>query len=152
MYYISDEVHPFIVNIHIPLNYPLDFYYLMDFSCSMANDLETIQMLSEDIGKYVDIDCHHGVIITVETLGNLTTDFRVGFGAFSDKEALPFSWERKYVIIMLCSCCHGVDRESPFCVHNMERTVPLPRQHVPFDYIHYLSLTDNQTVFIVSDA
>ena len=92
------------------------------------------------------------VIITVETLGNLTTDFRVGFGAFSDKEALPFSWERKYSINMLYSCCHGVDRESPFCVHNQDRSVPLARQHVPFDYIHYLSLTDNQTVFIVSDA
>ncbi|XP_065896457.1 integrin beta-1-like [Dysidea avara] len=115
-----NKVNSFIINIHIPLNYPLDFYYLMDFSCSMANDLETIQGLSTDI---------------IGTLKNLTTDFRVGFGAFSDKEALPFTFERK---------------ESPFCVSGKDRTVPLDPQHIPFNYIHYLSLTDNQTLFIDS--
>ena len=38
------------------------------------------------------------VAITVGTLKNLTTDFQIGFGAFSDKEALPFTFERKYII------------------------------------------------------
>ncbi|XP_065906037.1 integrin beta-3-like [Dysidea avara] len=112
------EVYSFMVNIHVPLNYPLDFYYLMDFSCSMDNDLETIQGLSTDI---------------IGTLKNLTTDFQIGFGAFSDKEALPFTFERK---------------EFPYCAGNSTPNLSLLPQHVPFDYIHYLSLTDNETLFI----
>ena len=100
---LTDKVNSFIINIHIPLNYPLDFYYLMDFSCSMANDLETIQGLSTDISKYVMAPTVTVVTITVGTLKNLTTDFRVGFGAFSDKEALPFTFERKYVINIVCT-------------------------------------------------
>ena len=46
-----DDVRKFNVTISIPVNYPLDFYYLMDLSGSMRNDLETIQELSSDISQ-----------------------------------------------------------------------------------------------------
>ena len=47
-----DEVHVFDITISIPLNYPLDFYYMTDLSLSMQNDLETIQNLSPQISQY----------------------------------------------------------------------------------------------------
>ena len=39
------------MTISIPVNYPLDFYYLMDLSGSMSDDLATIQELSSDISQ-----------------------------------------------------------------------------------------------------
>lgn len=56
-------------------NYPVDLYYLMDDSRSMNDDKE---MLS-DLG-----------IQLVESMKNLTNDFRLGFGVFVDKAVLPY--------------------------------------------------------------
>lgn len=114
----ANDVHLFNVTISIPFNYPLDFYYLMDLSGSMADDLTTIQTLSPDI---------------IKTLENLTTNFRVGFGAFSDKEALPFTFERE---------------TEEFCPKDGACTYS--NLHPPFDFIHYQSLTANGTEFTES--
>ncbi|KAM4613712.1 integrin beta-7 isoform 2-T2 [Polymixia lowei] len=55
--------------------YPIDLYYLMDLSFSMRDDLDMIKNLGQDI---------------VSTLGNFTTNIRIGFGSFVDKVALPY--------------------------------------------------------------
>ncbi|XP_065352870.1 integrin beta-PS-like [Cloeon dipterum] len=68
-------------SISIPLrfraarNYPLDVYFLMDLTYSMSDDKETLGKLG---GKLAD------------TLGNLTRNFRLGFGSFVDKPLMPF--------------------------------------------------------------
>lgn len=92
-----DEVQVFNVTITIPFNYPLDFYYLMDLSGTMEDDLETIQDLSPEISQCLLYCTYIIIVVLVDTLRDLTTNFRVGFGAFSDKEALPFTHERQYV-------------------------------------------------------
>ena len=33
------------------MNYPLDVYYLMDFSYSMKGDLDELKLLTEEISK-----------------------------------------------------------------------------------------------------
>ena len=96
-----DEVQVFNVTITIPVDYPLDFYYLMDLSDSMSDDLETIQNLSPQISRCKFYCTYIIIVVLVATLRNLTTNFRVGFGAYSDKEALPFTHERQYV-----ACVH----------------------------------------------
>ena len=48
---LPDDVRKFNVTISIPENYPLDFYYLMDLSNSMGDDLQTIQDLSPSISQ-----------------------------------------------------------------------------------------------------
>ena len=96
-YTAIDEVQVFDVNITIPFNYPLDFYYLMDLSVTMSDDLSTIQNLSPEISRCKFYCMIFIIVVSVDTLRNLTTNFRVGFGAFSDKEALPFTNERQYV-------------------------------------------------------
>jgi hypothetical protein len=65
----------FSVSVKRAANYPVDLYYLMDVSNSMADDLVTLQDLAPKL---------------IETVGNLTTNFRMGFGKFVDKETLPY--------------------------------------------------------------
>lgn len=50
--------------------HPLDFYFLMDTTGSMADDKNNVVALSESF---------------VETLLNLTDDINIGFGTFKDK-------------------------------------------------------------------
>jgi len=58
-------------------DYPVDLYYLMDLSLSMKDDLVTIRNL--------------GTKLTQE-MSRLTSNFRLGFGAFVDKNMSPFSY------------------------------------------------------------
>ncbi|KAF3843535.1 hypothetical protein F7725_002384 [Dissostichus mawsoni] len=55
-------------------DYPVDLYYLMDLSLSMKDDLETIRNL--------------GTKLALE-MGKLTSNFRLGFGSFVDKNIGP---------------------------------------------------------------
>lgn len=55
--------------------HPLDLYYLMDFSGSMADDKKNLVTLSSGL---------------LATLANLTDDFQIGFGTFVDKPISPF--------------------------------------------------------------
>lgn len=59
----------------IAKNYPLDLYYLMDLTWSMADDKETLASM--------------GSAIAIE-LQELTQMFSIGFGSFADKPAMPF--------------------------------------------------------------
>ncbi|KAM9710627.1 integrin beta-5 [Menidia menidia] len=58
-------------------DYPVDLYYLMDLSLSMKDDLVTIRTLGTNLAQ---------------EMGKLTSNFRLGFGAFVDKNMSPFSY------------------------------------------------------------
>lgn len=65
----------FQVKIQHTEDYPVDIYYLMDLSASMADDLQTIKDLGSSLSK---------------EMANLTSKFRMGFGSFVEKPLLPF--------------------------------------------------------------
>ncbi|KAK5920529.1 hypothetical protein CgunFtcFv8_024330 [Champsocephalus gunnari] len=91
-------------------DYPVDLYYLMDLSLSMKDDLETIRNL--------------GTKLALE-MGKLTSNFRLGFGSFVDKNMSPFSYTApKYQE----NPCNGY-KLFPNCVPT-------------FGFRHILSLTD----------
>uniref|UniRef100_A0A673BA30 Integrin beta n=1 Tax=Sphaeramia orbicularis TaxID=375764 RepID=A0A673BA30_9TELE len=58
-------------------DYPVDLYYLMDLSLSMKDDLHTIRNLGTKLAQ---------------EMGKLTSNFRLGFGSFVDKNVSPFSY------------------------------------------------------------
>nr|DBA19549.1 TPA: hypothetical protein GDO54_015366 [Pyxicephalus adspersus] len=58
-------------------DYPVDLYYLMDLSLSMKDDLDNIRNL--------------GTRLAAE-MAKLTSNFRLGFGTFVDKNVSPFSY------------------------------------------------------------
>lgn len=58
-------------------DYPVDLYYLMDLSLSMKDDLDNIRNLGTKLA---------------EEMGKLTSNFRLGFGSFVDKNISPFSY------------------------------------------------------------
>lgn len=91
-------------------DYPVDLYYLMDLSLSMKDDLDTIRNL--------------GTKLALE-MGKLTSNFRLGFGSFVDKNMSPFSYTApKYQE----NPCNGY-KLFPNCVPT-------------FGFRHLLSLTD----------
>uniref|UniRef100_A0A452VMF6 Integrin beta n=1 Tax=Ursus maritimus TaxID=29073 RepID=A0A452VMF6_URSMA len=58
-------------------DYPVDLYYLMDLSLSMKDDLDNIRNLGTKLA---------------EEMRKLTSNFRLGFGSFVDKNISPFSY------------------------------------------------------------
>ncbi|XP_058062590.1 integrin beta-nu [Anopheles bellator] len=56
-------------------NYPLDMYYLMDLTWSMRDDKATLEKMGSELAL---------------ALANLTANYRLGFGSFADKPAVPF--------------------------------------------------------------
>lgn len=58
-------------------DYPVDLYYLMDLSLSMKDDLDNIRSLGTKLA---------------EEMRKLTSNFRLGFGSFVDKDISPFSY------------------------------------------------------------
>uniref|UniRef100_W5L0A1 Integrin beta n=1 Tax=Astyanax mexicanus TaxID=7994 RepID=W5L0A1_ASTMX len=55
--------------------YPIDLYFLMDFSLSMIDDLENMKKLGHKV---------------MSALRNVTNAARIGFGAYVDKREIPF--------------------------------------------------------------
>lgn len=91
-------------------DYPVDIYYLMDLSLSMKDDLDTIRNL--------------GTKLAYE-MGKLTSNFRLGFGSFVDKNMSPFSYTApKY-------------QENPCSGYKL-----FPNCVPTFGFRHILSLTD----------
>ncbi|XP_041119483.1 integrin beta-5-like [Polyodon spathula] len=91
-------------------DYPVDLYYLMDLSLSMKDDLDTIRNLGTKLA---------------EEMKKLTSNFRLGFGSFVDKNISPFSYTAaKY----RNNPCNGY-KLFPNCVPS-------------FGFRHLLSLTD----------
>lgn len=56
-------------------DYPVDLYYLMDLSNSMEDDKEKLSALGN---------------LLAESMQNITSNFRLGFGSFVDKVVMPF--------------------------------------------------------------
>ncbi|XP_067299830.1 integrin beta-5 isoform X1 [Pseudorasbora parva] len=67
----------FEVQVRPVEDYPVDLYYLMDLSLSMKDDLDTIRNLGTKLA---------------EEMRKLTSNFRLGFGSFVDKNISPFSY------------------------------------------------------------
>ncbi|MBN3307410.1 ITB5 protein, partial [Amia calva] len=67
----------FEVQVRQVEDYPVDLYYLMDLSLSMKDDLDTIRNLGTKLA---------------EEMKKLTSNFRLGFGSFVDKNISPFSY------------------------------------------------------------
>ncbi|XP_056144994.1 integrin beta-5 [Lampris incognitus] len=100
----------FEVQVRQVEDYPVDLYYLMDLSLSMKNDLDTIRNLGTKLAQ---------------EMGKLTSNFRLGFGSFVDKNMSPFSYTApKYQE----NPCNGY-KLFPNCVPS-------------FGFRHILSLTD----------
>ncbi|XP_062312917.1 integrin beta-5 [Osmerus eperlanus] len=100
----------FEVQVRQVEDYPVDLYYLMDLSLSMKDDLDTIRNLGTKLA---------------DEMGKLTSNFRLGFGSFVDKNMSPFSYTApKYQD----NPCDGY-KLFPKCVPS-------------FGFRHLLSLTD----------
>lgn len=56
-------------------DYPVDLYYLMDLSKSMEDDKDKLS----DLGD-----------LLAESMQNITSNFRLGFGSFVDKIVMPY--------------------------------------------------------------
>ncbi|XP_061090452.1 integrin beta-2-like isoform X2 [Conger conger] len=94
-------------------DYPVDLYYLMDLSYSMKDDLENVKNLGERL---------------LEALGKITSQARIGFGAFVDKTVLPFTNTNKKALNKPCP------EEAKYC-------------QPAFGYRHVLSMTENKDDF-----
>lgn len=73
---ISDEVYKMIFNYSQAEDYPVDLYFLMDLSSSMEDDKDKLSLLGD---------------LLADTMNNITTNFRLGFGSFVDKVLMPFT-------------------------------------------------------------
>ncbi|XP_067891366.1 integrin beta-6 isoform X1 [Heterodontus francisci] len=94
-------------------DYPVDLYYLMDLSASMTDDLDRIKELGSSLSK---------------EMAKLTSNFKLGFGAFVDKPMSPFIKTTPS------------DLANPCWRHDIHC---LPT----FGYRHMLSLTEDTTKF-----
>ncbi|GLV39425.1 Integrin betanu subunit [Carabus blaptoides fortunei] len=98
-------------------NYPLDLYCLVDSSYSMKDDLETIVTLGNEL---------------TNSLSQLTTNYRLGFGAFSDKVAMPFAQMDE---ASLKNPCRNAADANTVCIAG-------------FGFKHWHNLNSNITEFI----
>ncbi|XP_021948062.1 integrin beta-PS isoform X1 [Folsomia candida] len=80
-------------------DYPVDLYYLMDLSKSMEDDKEELSNLGN---------------LLSETMQNLTSNFRLGFGSFVDKVVMPFVSTVEKNLLQPCPGC-----VSPFGYQNV---------------------------------
>ena len=67
----------FNLSIRPAPNFPLDVYFLMDFSQSMKNDLVQMRRLAYR---------------TAGAIRSISRDFTVGFGSFVDKKQIPMEF------------------------------------------------------------
>ncbi|XP_028931575.1 integrin beta-3 isoform X1 [Ornithorhynchus anatinus] len=109
-----DASQIFSVQVRQVEDYPVDIYYLMDLSNSMRDDLHNIQSLGTTLAS---------------KMRNLTSNLRIGFGAFVDKPMSPY---------MYISPPEAL--KNP-CFDLNSRCLPM------FGYKHVLKLTDQVTRF-----
>lgn len=72
---IADEVQRINFQYAQAEDYPVDLYYLMDLSKSMEDDKDKLSSLGNRLA---------------ETMQNITSNFRLGFGSFVDKVVMPY--------------------------------------------------------------
>lgn len=70
-----DEAHRLDIRYSQAQDYPVDLYYLMDLSKSMEDDKEKLSKLGD---------------LLSDTMRNITSNFRLGFGSFVDKVLMPY--------------------------------------------------------------
>lgn len=95
-------------------NYPLDVYYLMDLTWSMRDDKTTLVNMASDLAN---------------TLHSFSTNYKLGYGSFADKPAMPFIMTDAKNLHNPCSLERG-ECESTY------------------SYRHRLSLTNDVQKFI----
>ncbi|KAF6209301.1 hypothetical protein GE061_015046 [Apolygus lucorum] len=69
------EAYRIAVDYSQAVAYPIDLYYLMDLSKSMQDDKEKLSALGDTLA---------------ESMRNITSNFRLGFGSFVDKVVMPY--------------------------------------------------------------
>ncbi|XP_041672161.1 integrin beta-4 isoform X2 [Cheilinus undulatus] len=74
MTFLPGEEREMEVEVFAPTKGPLDLYILMDFSNSMADDLDNLKRMGRKLASVV---------------GNLSNDYTIGFGKFVDKVIEP---------------------------------------------------------------
>ncbi|XP_073091835.1 integrin beta-3 isoform X2 [Manis javanica] len=109
-----DDSKNFSVQVRQVEDYPVDIYYLMDLSYSMKDDLRNIQNLGTQLASQ---------------MRELTSNLRIGFGAFVDKPVSPYMYISPQEAIK--NPCYDM------------KTTCLPM----FGYKHVLTLTDQVTRF-----
>jgi protocadherin alpha len=90
-------------------DYPVDLYYLMDLSKSMEDDKEKLSALGT---------------LLAETMQNITSNFRLGFGSFVDKVVMPYVSTVPRKLLEPCDRCAA-----------------------PYGYKHHMKLSDDTTTF-----
>lgn len=70
-----DEAYRIAVSYAQAEDYPVDLYYLMDLSNSMEDDKQKLSALGN---------------LLAESMQNITSNFRLGFGSFVDKVVMPY--------------------------------------------------------------
>ena len=118
------EKRNFTVSVGSVDNFPLDLYLLMDFSRSFGDDLESARSTAGDI---------------VSALENITSQFRVGFGKFTDKPTPPYT---SYNTLDLAYTING-EKSSCTYVPGVQ-TTPCGR---PIPYEHVVTLTNSSMDF-----
>ncbi|XP_049778654.1 integrin beta-PS isoform X1 [Schistocerca cancellata] len=71
-------------------DYPVDLYYLMDLSKSMEDDKDKLSSLGT---------------LLVDSMRNITSNFRLGFGSFVDKVVMPYVSTVPKNLLEPCSGC-----------------------------------------------
>ncbi|KAI2666419.1 Integrin beta-3 [Labeo rohita] len=72
-----DDSRKFTVTVKQVADYPVDLYYLMDMTNTMKDDLQKLYALGNDLAK---------------ALRGVTSNLRMGFGAFVDKPLSPYMY------------------------------------------------------------
>ncbi|XP_072118116.1 integrin beta-6 [Mobula birostris] len=103
----------FGVDVRQAEDYPVDLYYLMDLSGSMVDDLARIKELGSSLSK---------------EMAKLTSNFKLGFGAFVEKPVSPYIKTTQVDLINPCWVVY-------------DHCLPA------FGYKHLLSLTEDTIKF-----
>ncbi|XP_037919074.1 integrin beta-PS isoform X1 [Hermetia illucens] len=93
-----NEKHRLTMQYSQAEDYPVDLYYLMDLSKSMEDDKEKLSKLGD---------------LLSDTMRNITSNFRLGFGSFVDKVLMPYVSTVPKKLLHPCEGC-----EAPYGFRN----------------------------------
>ncbi|KAA0192704.1 hypothetical protein HAZT_HAZT002067, partial [Hyalella azteca] len=103
------------------MDYPVDLYYLMDLSNSMRDDKENLANLGKSLA---------------ETMRNLTSQFKLGFGSYVDKVVMPYANIHPLRIQSPCTDC-----ATPYSFRN---NLPLDADYRKFtEYVRKTPISGN---------
>ncbi|XP_037807558.1 integrin beta-PS isoform X1 [Lucilia sericata] len=113
-----NEVHSLNMRYSQAEDYPVDLYYLMDLSKSMEDDKEKLSALGD---------------LLSETMRNITSNFRLGFGSFVDKVLMPYVSTIPKKLEHPCENCeapYGYRNHMPLSTNTAEFTTEVKRAAV----------------------